>query len=509
MKNVKKLLAVLISAAMLFALVPLGLLQASASYEDMEFCFAASAANENGVTTVSVFIENAVGFLSGDFTITYDEDEMEPTGSVKKGPVFDDHNEIDIQSMFAANTQLPGTVFIGAAFENPGILSLEDFYAEAEDIFDDFDPSYDPDHCELFSIKFTLADPADEAVELCLSGKYRVYGDEEYHELTEESITVYLDQGDPLPALQLNETVNVELSYDVTEFVFIPAFTGEYVFYSSGAEDTYGYLYNADHVQIDGDDDGGEDCNFRIECTLNEGETYYFGARSYYGGADEVALTLEHLHGDALVVEPLTAAECGVPGTERHTCAVCGYDAVIETPALQHRDKNGDLKCDLCGEDISMIKSGSLNDTVSWELWDDGTLSFAGSGSLVGWYYQSRSDVSRIVIGEGITQIGGWSFEGYQNVYEVVLPQSLKTIGSCAFFNCAAIEELTLPDGVETVNGNAFANCSSLAQLALPSRPRAPPPPHAPRRPHPAAPPGARGGRTTWSRFSSAPQRSQ
>ncbi len=67
-------------------------------------------------------------------------------------------------------------------------------------------------------------------------------------------------------------------------FEFVPTESGTYSFYSyNNRYDTYGYLYDENMVLIDYNDDSDFDDynNFRINCELTAGETYYFRSRPY------------------------------------------------------------------------------------------------------------------------------------------------------------------------------------------------------------------------------------
>ncbi len=82
--------------------------------------------------------------------------------------------------------------------------------------------------------------------------------------------------------LRLNTPTDVEIAAGETKlFSFTPSETGDYLFYSSGSYDTYGYLYDGNMTQLTYDDDGGSNYNFAISYTLNAGMKYYFGARLY------------------------------------------------------------------------------------------------------------------------------------------------------------------------------------------------------------------------------------
>ena len=80
----------------------------------------------------------------------------------------------------------------------------------------------------------------------------------------------------------------------IVKLAFTPEEDGAYSFYSTGYEDTYGYLYDQSGVEITSNDDGGENTNFRISYQLMANTTYYWGVR-YYSNSNSghISVTLE------------------------------------------------------------------------------------------------------------------------------------------------------------------------------------------------------------------------
>ena len=60
----------------------------------------------------------------------------------------------------------------------------------------------------------------------------------------------------------------VESAKNIQKYRFSPEETGTYRFYSTGNEDTYGYVYDADQNMIASDNDSGEGLNFSIDMEL-------------------------------------------------------------------------------------------------------------------------------------------------------------------------------------------------------------------------------------------------
>lgn len=82
----------------------------------------------------------------------------------------------------------------------------------------------------------------------------------------------------------------------------------------------------------------------------------------------------------------------------------------------------------------------------------------------------------RLIISEGITEIGDYAFarSGFamdtpQGFSSLVLPSTLKKIGSSAFYACTGLTQLHLPEGLTDIGSWAFSYCDGLTQLTLPS----------------------------------------
>lgn len=113
---------------------------------------------------------------------------------------------------------------------------------------------------------------------------------------------------------------------------------------------------------------------------------------------------------------------------------------------------------------------------VTWEQSGD-ILYIYGSGDMVINYeyitdipwYDIRSEISKIVIGDGITSIYDSAFADFRLVKEVVFPNSLRVIGPAAFISCTSLESVTLPYKITRINDGAFCNCEALSSITIPA----------------------------------------
>ena len=124
---------------------------------------------------------------------------------------------------------------------------------------------------------------------------------------------------------------------------------------------------------------------------------------------------------------------------------------------------------------------GEEGDNVKWVLSEDGTLTITGSGKIRGLSNLDSSDytindsspwpetlVKRVVINEGITEIGDGAFIYNWNLEEIDLPTSLTRIGVLALAGCSSLYAISIPTNVTDIGQLAFRDDTSLSYLILP-----------------------------------------
>lgn len=78
------------------------------------------------------------------------------------------------------------------------------------------------------------------------------------------------------------------------------------------------------------------------------------------------------------------------------------------------------------------------------------------------------TDIVRVMIPEGVIDIGSSAFAGCGRLKNVILPKSLKTIDFAAFQSCYSLEDIQLPEGLRSIEGAVF-NCSGITSLSIPA----------------------------------------
>lgn len=123
----------------------------------------------------------------------------------------------------------------------------------------------------------------------------------------------------------------------------------------------------------------------------------------------------------------------------------------------------------------------SANDKAKWSLSKDGTLYISGTGSasVTGGSGNEQADhvleymtdrakaetIKKVVVGEGITDIGDYVLYELYNAEEITLPSTLKTIGK-AFMKGSSVKNVVIPANVASVNMDwTFIKCENLESV--------------------------------------------
>lgn len=118
--------------------------------------------------------------------------------------------------------------------------------------------------------------------------------------------------------------------------------------------------------------------------------------------------------------------------------------------------------------------SGTLQGGQTWTLDGNGTLTISGTGEMkerqetdYPWDLQ-REAVKKLVIQDGVTNIGSYAFHDCHALAEVTIPQSVMKIASYAFDECRLLKEVKLPQSLTYIGAGAFYSCSALAEINIP-----------------------------------------
>ena len=96
---------------------------------------------------------------------------------------------------------------------------------------------------------------------------------------------------------------------------------------------------------------------------------------------------------------------------------------------------------------LSMIAFNTIHAEITWDLSDDGTLTISGTDMPEYPYFQTPWDSQR------------------DYIKKVVINNGVTNIGKCAFYECLSITSVTIPNSVTSIGGAAFADCSGLTTI--------------------------------------------
>ena len=218
--------------------------------------------------------------------------------------------------------------------------------------------------------------------------------------------------------------------------------------------------------------------------------------------ADLVSYTNQHL----LTKTAAKDATCTESGNKEYwTCEHCGKyflsdDANPETakavelsetitPALKHKNAttrgavkptetkpgySGDRYCPDCDTVLEKGYTYWNEDNLTWKLDADGTLTISGTGAMKNYNntdnlspVYKNSSVKKVVIEDGVTNIGERAFYDCSSLTSITIPDSVTSIGTSAFNGCISLPSITIPDSVTNIEDCAFEWCNSLSNITL------------------------------------------
>ena len=201
-------------------------------------------------------------------------------------------------------------------------------------------------------------------------------------------------------------------------------------------------------------------------------------------------------------------ATCTESGNKEYwTCEHCGKyflsdDTNPETakavelsetilPAIQHKNAelrnaseptetspgySGDLYCPDCDTVLEKGYTYWNEGNLTWKLDADGTLTISGKGAMKDYDIENNEspvfknlNVKKIVIEDGVTNIGNCAFDCCTGLTSITIPDSVTSIGNDALQGCTNLTSITIPDSVTSIGAHAFSNCYKLISITLPS----------------------------------------
>ena len=113
-------------------------------------------------------------------------------------------------------------------------------------------------------------------------------------------------------------------------------------------------------------------------------------------------------------------------------------------------------------------------DDFEWKL-EDGTLTISGTRmtNFVDYRYVPWGsicyDIEKVVIEDGVTNIGKYAFYECTNLTSVEMPNSVTSIEAAAFDGCKSLTSIKIPNSVTSIGDWAFYNCKALTSVEIPN----------------------------------------
>ena len=101
------------------------------------------------------------------------------------------------------------------------------------------------------------------------------------------------------------------------------------------------------------------------------------------------------------------------------------------------------------------------------------TLTISGTGAMTDFgymetpWYGYRTDITNIVIEDGVTTIGEYAFIECEKLTTVTIHNNVTSIGKNAFLGCYSLKTVTIGSGVTSIGKSAFESCKSLTEITV------------------------------------------
>ena len=84
-------------------------------------------------------------------------------------------------------------------------------------------------------------------------------------------------------------------------------------------------------------------------------------------------------------------------------------------------------------------------------------------------YSDEYTEITDLVIPEGVTSIEARTFENFSGLTSVIIPNSVTSIGSGAFSGCTSLTSVTIPNSVTSIEDQTFSSCRRLVSVIIPN----------------------------------------
>ncbi len=122
---------------------------------------------------------------------------------------------------------------------------------------------------------------------------------------------------------------------------------------------------------------------------------------------------------------------------------------------------------------FTLFSFSAIHAEITWNLSEDGTLTISGTGDIPGsagapWYSRFY-EIKKVIIKDGVTNIGENAFSHYTALTSVEIPNSVTSIGESAFFLCTSLTSVTIGNSLTRIGNRAFGTCTALLSVEFPN----------------------------------------
>lgn len=115
-----------------------------------------------------------------------------------------------------------------------------------------------------------------------------------------------------------------------------------------------------------------------------------------------------------------------------------------------------------CGDNVwGKLENGVLTINGTGNMWD-----YSETNAKTAPFYNVKDQIFKIVINDGVTQIGGYMF-AWSACQEVQIGRGVKDIHLRAFYCCRNLRSVTIPGNVDRIWKGAFRGCTALTHCEL------------------------------------------
>ena len=113
--------------------------------------------------------------------------------------------------------------------------------------------------------------------------------------------------------------------------------------------------------------------------------------------------------------------------------------------------------------------TGTCGEEIEWK-YEDGTLTVSGTGEMENFedlapWDEYRDSITKVVIEDGLTNVGDNAFRNYDAIREVELGTTLVTLGKGSFLGCDNLERIHLPKSFRVFDEECLRDCVRLTAI--------------------------------------------